>query len=149
MLAASAALALRIRSERASVRKMSQTVDAAEARYRSLVERLPLIVYEDEPDQFSSAVFISPQTTEMLGYTPADWVAEREMFSKCAACPTVRILTASSSGMRRIIEGCTVRSSRNPRGSLLILPRSDKTFTGRPKIARPAVPPSTGGGRLA
>ncbi|MDT4892019.1 MAG: hypothetical protein QOE97_1054 [Pseudonocardiales bacterium] len=82
VLAASVAFAFRIRSERASARRMSRTVDAAEARYRSLVERLPLIVYEDEPDQFSSSVFISPQTTEMLGYTPADWAADREMFVK-------------------------------------------------------------------
>jgi diguanylate cyclase (GGDEF)-like protein/PAS domain S-box-containing protein len=82
VLAASVAFALRIRSERASARRMSQTVDAAEARYRLLVERLPLIVYEDEPDQFSSAVFISPQTTEMLGYAPADWIEDPEMFVK-------------------------------------------------------------------
>ena len=61
---------------------MSQTVDAAEARYRSLVERLPLIVYEDEPNQYSSSVFISPQTTEMLGYTPEEWAADHELFVK-------------------------------------------------------------------
>jgi diguanylate cyclase (GGDEF)-like protein/PAS domain S-box-containing protein len=82
VLAASLALALRIRSERASVRRMSLTVDAAEARYRALVERLPLIVYEDEPNEYSSSVFISPQTTEMLGYTPDEWAADAELFVK-------------------------------------------------------------------
>ncbi|TMB86036.1 MAG: PAS domain S-box protein, partial [Chloroflexi bacterium] len=82
VLAASVALALRIRSERASVRRMSLTVDAAEARYRALVERLPLIVYEDEPNEYSSSVFISPQTTEMLGYTPQEWASDPELFVK-------------------------------------------------------------------
>ena len=57
-------------------------MDAAEARYRALVERLPLIVYEDEPNEYSSSVFISPQTTEMLGYTPEEWTADRELFVK-------------------------------------------------------------------
>src|SRR5439155_9324256 len=61
---------------------MSLTVDAAEARYRALVERLPLIVYEDEPNEYSSSVFISPQTTEMLGYTPQEWASDPELFVK-------------------------------------------------------------------
>src|SRR4029079_16004877 len=80
--AACAALALRTRSERAAVRRMSQTVDAAEARYRSLVAQLPLIGYEDTPNATSSSIFISPQTTEILGYTPADWAADPELFVK-------------------------------------------------------------------
>src|SRR5260221_1919433 len=82
VLAATLALALRIRSERASVRRMSLTVDAAEARYRALVESLPLIVYEDEPNEYSSSVFISPQTTAMLGYTPDECAADPELFVK-------------------------------------------------------------------
>ncbi len=82
VLAASAVLLRRMRSQRASLARLSRTVDAAEARYRQLVERLPLIVYEDEPNEFSSSVFISPQTTNMLGYSPDDWAADSELFVK-------------------------------------------------------------------
>ncbi len=82
VLAAAVALTLRVRSERRSVRRWSLSVDAAEARYRALVERLPLIVYEDEPNEYSSSLFISPQTTEMLGYTPEEWMADAELFVK-------------------------------------------------------------------
>ncbi len=64
------------------MRRMIQSVDAAEARYRELVERLPLIVYEDAPDEVNSSIFISPQTTPMLGYTPEEWSADRELFIK-------------------------------------------------------------------
>jgi PAS domain S-box-containing protein len=44
----------------------------AEARYRALVEQLPAIAYIDAVDR-EGTVYISPQTTELLGYTPEDW----------------------------------------------------------------------------
>ncbi|MDX6549791.1 MAG: hypothetical protein QOJ31_475 [Gaiellales bacterium] len=72
----------RVRFERDSMRRLTQNADAAEARYRSLIERLPLIVYEDAPDEFSSSNFISPQTTAMLGYSPQDWKDDKELFVK-------------------------------------------------------------------
>jgi diguanylate cyclase (GGDEF)-like protein/PAS domain S-box-containing protein len=102
VLAASAVLLLRMRSERASLVRLSRTVDAAEARYRALVERLPLIVYEDEPNEYSSSVFISPQTTDMLGYTPEDWAADSELFIKLLhpddRAPAMEMLEAAVAG---------------------------------------------------
>ena len=76
------AVARRIRFERVFMRRMAQNVGAAEARYRALIERLPLIVYEDAPDEFSSSIFISPQTTAMLGYSPQDWLDDKELYVK-------------------------------------------------------------------
>ncbi len=43
--------------------------------FRGLVERLPLIIYIDEPDPTSPSLYISPETTLMLGYTPEDWAS--------------------------------------------------------------------------
>jgi diguanylate cyclase (GGDEF)-like protein/PAS domain S-box-containing protein len=54
----------------------------AEARYRTLVEQLPLIVYIDEVKDGSPNVYTSPQTTAMLGYTPEDWMADPELLEK-------------------------------------------------------------------
>ena len=38
--------------------------------FRALVEKLPLIVYIDAPDPVSPSLYVSPQTVEVLGYTP-------------------------------------------------------------------------------
>ena len=53
-----------------------------EAKYRTLVEQLPLITYVaalDDPK--APAVYISPQATEMLGYAPAEWVSDPSFWS--------------------------------------------------------------------
>jgi PAS domain S-box-containing protein len=54
----------------------------AEARYRTLVEQLPLATYIDALDETSSALYMSPQIEAMLGYTPDEWVADKELFVK-------------------------------------------------------------------
>ena len=48
---------------------------AAETRYRSLVERLPAITYMAEVGATGRWFFVSPQIETMLGYTPAEWMA--------------------------------------------------------------------------
>jgi diguanylate cyclase (GGDEF)-like protein/PAS domain S-box-containing protein len=50
------------------------------ANYRALVEGLPLLVYIDGPDADSPSLYVSPQTTAMLGYTPEDWHSRRDFF---------------------------------------------------------------------
>jgi two-component system sensor histidine kinase UhpB len=46
----------------------------AEARYRTLVEELPLITYIDSPyTTEESADYVSPQVASILGYTPEEW----------------------------------------------------------------------------
>jgi diguanylate cyclase (GGDEF)-like protein/PAS domain S-box-containing protein len=52
----------------------------AGADYRDLVEGLPLIVYIDAPDAISPSLYVSPQTTELLGYTPEDWASSPDFF---------------------------------------------------------------------
>jgi diguanylate cyclase (GGDEF)-like protein/PAS domain S-box-containing protein len=48
--------------------------------YRGLVDGLPLIVYIDGPDSESPNLYVSPQTTAVLGYTPEDWAARADFF---------------------------------------------------------------------
>jgi PAS domain S-box-containing protein len=53
----------------------------AEARYRTLVEQLPLITYVDPPHKTrETASFISPQAETMLGYSLEEWAAEPDFF---------------------------------------------------------------------
>jgi PAS domain S-box-containing protein len=51
----------------------------AEARYRALVEQLPAIAYIDSLDR-EGTVYISPQTEQILGYTPEDWYADPHLW---------------------------------------------------------------------
>jgi PAS domain S-box-containing protein len=52
----------------------------AEIRYRALVENIPAITYTQAEDPASPTgfrdVYISPQTTRILGYTPEEWHAD-------------------------------------------------------------------------
>jgi diguanylate cyclase (GGDEF)-like protein/PAS domain S-box-containing protein len=63
----------------ASIRDVSEQkaaeelLRAAEQRYRSLVEQLPLVVYIDEADADCTNLYTSPQTEKMLGYSPLEW----------------------------------------------------------------------------
>ncbi len=57
-----------------------------EVAYRALVEQIPAITYtqiadEESPTGFRD-VFISPQTTRILGYTPYEWQADPELWIK-------------------------------------------------------------------
>jgi PAS domain S-box-containing protein len=54
----------------------------SEARYRNLVERLPLVIYVDNVDALSSNIYTSPQTEWMLGYTAEEWRSDPELFMR-------------------------------------------------------------------
>ncbi|MDX6600459.1 MAG: hypothetical protein QOE87_4346, partial [Gaiellales bacterium] len=43
---------------------------------------LPLIIYIDVPDPSSPSLYISPQTTRVLGYTPEEWASDPDFFVK-------------------------------------------------------------------
>ncbi len=49
---------------------------AAEARYRTLVERLPAITYIAELGAGGPWHYVSPQIESMLGFSPAEWLAD-------------------------------------------------------------------------
>ena len=49
---------------------------AAEHRFRILVEQLPAAVYTDNHDEFSSALYISPQIQEISGFSAQEWLAD-------------------------------------------------------------------------
>jgi PAS domain S-box-containing protein len=56
---------------------------SAEARYRALVETLPLITYVDHATRAGvTPYYISPQVEELLGYTAAEWTAEPGFFAR-------------------------------------------------------------------
>ncbi|HSL12590.1 MAG TPA: EAL domain-containing protein [Actinomycetota bacterium] len=48
----------------------------AEAKYRSLVEHIPAVVYLDPVDEDSDSIYVSPQVQELLGITPEEWTTD-------------------------------------------------------------------------
>jgi two-component system, cell cycle sensor histidine kinase and response regulator CckA len=59
-----------------------QELQAAENRYRKLIEALPLVTYVDRLDETSSNLYSSPQTEALLGYAVEDWANDPELFLK-------------------------------------------------------------------
>lgn len=61
-------------------RQAEQALRTAEAKYRSLVESMPAVVYIDQLDAESSNLYISPQVEALLGYPLQDWSDDPEFW---------------------------------------------------------------------
>ena len=55
---------------------------AAEAKYRALIEQIPAVVYTDRRVGTSQTYFVSPQIEAMLGYTPEEYLADGELWAR-------------------------------------------------------------------
>jgi PAS domain S-box-containing protein len=73
----------------------------AEAKYRSLVEQLPAIVYLSEYGDEGEWLYISPALERILGYTPEEWVAHpHPMGSFCHPDDLARVRTEEERAQR-------------------------------------------------
>ena len=63
-------------------RQAEDELRSAEAKYRALVEQLPAIVYGLTFGETAWASYISPQVESLLGFTPAEWLADPELWIK-------------------------------------------------------------------
>lgn len=52
----------------------------AEARYRNLVENIPLVIYISEPGASGVWQYVGPQIAEMTGYTPDEWIIDPRLW---------------------------------------------------------------------
>jgi PAS domain S-box-containing protein len=57
-------------------------LDRAEARYRALVDSLPLVTWLTEPGDRGTTLYISPLIDELTGYSPTEWAEEPDLFTK-------------------------------------------------------------------
>ena len=60
----------------------TERVHEAERRYRTLVEALPVVTLISAPNDRSSVSYVSPQVEQLLGYSPAEWQDDPELFGK-------------------------------------------------------------------
>jgi diguanylate cyclase (GGDEF)-like protein/PAS domain S-box-containing protein len=59
-----------------SERRLSDELTVAEAQYRSVVERVPGVVYVAEAGQHGRWHFVSPKIKELLGYSAEEWTRD-------------------------------------------------------------------------
>ncbi|HYT30890.1 MAG TPA: ATP-binding protein [Actinomycetota bacterium] len=71
---------LRERSERQA--QQAEELQAAEAKYRTLVEQVPAIVYMAEFEAAGVWLYVSPQIGSILGFSPEEWTADPTLFDR-------------------------------------------------------------------
>jgi diguanylate cyclase (GGDEF)-like protein/PAS domain S-box-containing protein len=64
------------------VNEFLDQISAGGEDYRRLVERLPAIVYASELGENGAWRYVSPQVEKILGYTPEEWLADPELWSR-------------------------------------------------------------------
>jgi PAS domain S-box-containing protein len=69
-----------------AVRRSREALQRSEARYRSLVERVPGVVWLNEVDRddrnVTRCVYIGPQIEDLLGRTPEEWIADEDLWER-------------------------------------------------------------------
>ncbi len=65
-----------------SLDERTTQVHQAEAKYRTLVEQIPMVTYTAPLDKALGALYISPQIESILGYSPKEWLADPGLWVK-------------------------------------------------------------------
>src|SRR6478672_10431740 len=65
-------VSLRVESE--------QRLHAAERRYRSLIEQLPMVAYTARRTDRTRLSYVSPQIQDLTGFAPEDWLGDSDLW---------------------------------------------------------------------
>ncbi len=65
-----------------SLDERTTQVRQAEAKYRTLVEQIPMVTYTAPLDKALGTFYISPQIESILGYSPKEWLADPGLWVK-------------------------------------------------------------------
>ena len=61
-------------------KRSEEDVRTSEARYRALVERVPVVVYEMDHDDERRTLYVSPHVEQVLGYSRAEWLSQPDIW---------------------------------------------------------------------
>ena len=62
--------------------RVEDSLRETEARFRTLVEQIPAIVYTDSAEHPGQTYYISPQLKTILGYDPQEWSTSNDLWMK-------------------------------------------------------------------
>ena len=74
-----------LRAEIAERKESERQQQQAEARYRTLVEQIPAVIYieaADDEERSTNLLYVSPQIEAMFGYSPEEWMEDSELFTQ-------------------------------------------------------------------
>ncbi len=84
-------------------RELTDELTVAEAQYRSVVERVPGVVYVAEAGQHGRWHFVSPKIADLLGYTAEEWTADPTLWlSRLHPADRERMLIAELDDQERV-----------------------------------------------
>jgi PAS domain S-box-containing protein/putative nucleotidyltransferase with HDIG domain len=63
-------------------KRVENALQESEAKFRQLIAHLPTVVYMNPVGDSSSTLYVSPQIETLLGYTPEEWLADPNLWSK-------------------------------------------------------------------
>ncbi|MCI0556566.1 MAG: PAS domain-containing protein [Anaerolineae bacterium] len=63
-----------------TIRASEEALRESEVKYRTLVERIPAIIYTAAMDEAKTRLYVSPQVERILGYTQAEYLADSELW---------------------------------------------------------------------
>ena len=63
-------------------RERQEDFDRSEARYRALLEGLPLVTWLTDQGDRASSLYVSPAIAELTGYSPSEWMEQPGLFEK-------------------------------------------------------------------
>jgi diguanylate cyclase (GGDEF)-like protein/PAS domain S-box-containing protein len=69
-------------ARRRSVREAERSRQAAEERYRDLIDRIPALTYLARTDATRSTAFMSVQAEAMTGFPPGEWLSDPDFWVK-------------------------------------------------------------------
>ena len=85
-----------------SERRLSDELTVAEAQYRSVVERVPGIVYVAEAGQHGRWHFVSPKIKDLLGYSVEEWIRDPTLWiSRMHPADRDRMIQAETDDLER------------------------------------------------
>lgn len=63
-------------------RRVEAALRESEAKYRTLIEQLPAVMYIAALDEQSSTLYQSPQIEQIVGFTAAEWTSDPDLWAK-------------------------------------------------------------------
>jgi PAS domain S-box-containing protein len=66
--------------ELAERQRIAEQLQAAETKYRDLIEHSPAVIYSSETGADGRWFYVSPQIETLLGFTPEEWMAQPDLW---------------------------------------------------------------------